>query len=92
MLGRNVSRSSSSLVVLSHWLEIFQEEPHICSKAVVATESTATKGCQQSAHLASSFLKGNPNGIFQVATFYHLLIVVLNYYLCLLFNLPGAVG
>lgn len=36
--------------------------------AVVATEDAATRGCQISAPHASSFLKGNPSGIFQVAT------------------------
>ena len=58
MLGRNGFRGPSRLSVLSCWLEIVQEEPYICSKAVVPTEG-ADLECQLSAHLTSSFLKGN---------------------------------
>ena len=43
MLGRNGFRGSSKLSVLTHQLEIVQEEPYICSKAVVPADGAATQ-------------------------------------------------
>ena len=42
VLGRNGFRGSSKLSVLTHQLEIVQEEPYICSKAVVPADGAAT--------------------------------------------------
>lgn len=50
----------------AHCLEVIQEEPHLCSKCYFCYgwREDGTRGCQLRAHLASSFLKGDPRGIF----------------------------